>query len=277
MLAVLGNIGFTQSTICGNTGPWTIGGAAYGVALGAAFVGGHPSMYSIVGVDFPEYILKVIGEKINTKHVLIDNKAITAKFKCTYPDVNASPHIECDFAALSEMQRYAENVKGDCSWLHVCAMSPLTSIDALPIRLGANNVSISFVKTSLIKSIMANLHSVKESKIMFLNQSEYETLCAYSLCYRKLPSTLLITNREKVTAFQNGNEPLQIFVGPVPFVIDPTGAGDALAGAIIARLMKGDSLYNAINVGIETATLVIQKWGLSALEEKLFGKRVLLQ
>jgi ribokinase len=58
--------------------------------------------------------------------------------------------------------------------------------------------------------------------------------------------------------------PLLIAAPPVANVVDTTGAGDVLTGAMAARLGRGDSLRSAAQLGVAAASWSVQRAGVCA-------------
>jgi sugar/nucleoside kinase (ribokinase family) len=276
-LAVLGNVGFTQSTVGDKLGPWTIGGAAYGFALGAASAGVFPAIYSLVGGDFPNKVLDTIATRVDITNIVKDNLRKTGMFRYKYRNPDVRPSVKCDYGVLVDMQKYASFAKTECKWLHLCATLPLLNIDALPIRLKVQCVSMSFIRSSIQKIISSSRLSLTQSKLVFLNSSEWDALRGSYTWVRKAPSTFIVTDKTNVRAIQSHNEVLRARVDLTPFVLDTTGAGDVFAGAVVARIMQGDTLLDAMKCAIVTAQLVVHNWGLRSLEQQLFGQYFRLQ
>ena len=58
-----------------------------------------------------------------------------------------------------------------------------------------------------------------------------------------------------LVAAADGGAPTWLDAVPVPLVVDQTGAGDALAGTLAARLAAGDPLLEAARLGTAAAAL----------------------
>lgn len=98
---------------------------------------------------------------------------------------------------------------------------------------------------------------------LFMNRREAAALTGAGGCpverlrERGLKAGVITDGAGAVTVF-DGYEMLEI-VPPQPrAVVDVTGAGDALAGVTVARLMQGDALREAVRHGLAAALLTIE-------------------
>jgi ribokinase len=53
--------------------------------------------------------------------------------------------------------------------------------------------------------------------------------------------------------------------GRAAAVVDPTGAGDAFAGGVLAALGRGETLRDALACGVVSASLAVEAWGIDGL------------
>ena len=71
----------------------------------------------------------------------------------------------------------------------------------------------------------------------------------------------IITAGSAPVTFWNGAQSGTITLGPVTKIVDTNGAGDALAGAVLAMLAKGRDLESAIKTGLEAAAICLAQNG----------------
>jgi len=80
---------------------------------------------------------------------------------------------------------------------------------------------------------------------------------AQALMARGLRAAVITSGGGAVTVMQ-GRELLSLEVPKAGAVVDVTGAGDALAGATVAALMRGMDLLDAVREGVARATLTVE-------------------
>jgi hypothetical protein len=120
--------------------------------------------------------------------------------------------------------------------------------------------------------------------IVQLNEDEMSQLGADSLAIaadalRQGCSTLCVTLGKRGAAYFTGN-PIRTELIPAPAVhqtafdqvVDPTGCGDVFGGAVIALLLAGATLENALRTGNQLGARNLSHHGASGLRDHLMGK-----
>lgn len=114
--------------------------------------------------------------------------------------------------------------------------------------------------------------------LLFMNRREAATLCEVrpdapspdlvrKLRERGLESGVITAGDARIVAFQSGSI-YSLQPPPLPGTSDATGAGDALAGATIAAIMRGLPLRAALREGAAAAAATVTEQTAVALLEK---------
>src|ERR1035437_3933702 len=271
-LTIIGNVGFTRSTVGEIRGPWTIGGAAYGIALGAAYGGLFPAICSVVGSDLTDKTLLSISRSINIENIQKHPSLLSGRFDFNYFEHNTNPNVITEFNALTNMQYLVKSQNIQSTWVHICAMKPLRNIDNIHALYPSKNVSISFIKSSILAMLGTSNKTVSNARLLFFNKSEWNDVQLRPEYSQNMTSSMVVvTSKENVSLFQGGYLMFSVKTAKINNIVDTTGAGDIFAGTVIARVVLGDSLSKAILEGIKAAQIAVTGWGLTKIELELFG------
>jgi ribokinase len=101
---------------------------------------------------------------------------------------------------------------------------------------------------------------IVNADLLFINEAESETL-ANLLGPGHGPDKRVVTRGSRETMVIDGGDIWSVKPIPVDPVIDQTGAGDALAGATMAALLRGYPLEGAVRFGSAAAACVIGEVG----------------
>lgn len=144
------------------------------------------------------------------------------------------------------------------------ANMPAEALAALASQHGARifgAIAVSPAKAGRLKQFLPDL------SILFMNGREARTLagpgeaCTLTDAVRELRTLglsagVITAGRDRVLLFDE-NGIFEIEPPAIDRVADVTGAGDALAGATMAALMKGESLREAVRQGVAGAGIAI--------------------
>lgn len=122
-------------------------------------------------------------------------------------------------------------------------------------------IAISPAKVIRMAGVLTNI------ACLFMNKREAASLCGIdnagitdtigSLRDKGLASGVITAGREAAIGFDAGGA-FSIQPPPARKVADVTGAGDALAGATVAAMMKGHDLRDALREGLAAAMLTVE-------------------
>lgn len=270
-LTIAGNIGFLYATCEALTGPRTIGGAAYGVAMGAAHCGQRSALISVVGHDFPYHAYELLSRHIDMTGVSRSHRFSTGRFDYKYNSHDQPPNVQWEPGALVLLQNAVNSELSQCDWVHVCAMKPLQSIDALHLEDCAPRGSLSFTAGSMLAVMESARLALAWSTVIFLNDMEWHLLSAREHWLNRIDARIIVTGKEAVHIVVRGRVIETIPTIPSSSVVDPTGAGDAFVGGVVSALMHNLPFVDAIKQGMAVADVTLQDWGQRALEKELFG------
>lgn len=152
------------------------------------------------------------------------------------------------------------------SHVHVSTLPPLQQQKFLKfIRTQMPDAVVSvdtdrcfFHDPELIESIA---HNLRMANIVFLNRPEAEQ---FAELVQQLPHVVVKKDKDGAQALQHGKVVAKVRVQEVS-VQDATGAGDVLAGTYLARLVRGDSPQEALEIACNLATKSVQQEGIGHL------------
>jgi sugar/nucleoside kinase (ribokinase family) len=81
------------------------------------------------------------------------------------------------------------------------------------------------------------------------------------------PKWVVVKKGEHGVLIFADNEFIALPAFPVENVVDPTGAGDTFAGALIASLFTGQSFASSVATGIVAASMTVEKFGTFRIEK----------
>lgn len=243
----------------------TIGGAGFNTAIGAIAAGVRPTLITVVGSDLsldehasveavagPPYLQVAPG---NTCH-----------FQFTYDADDCPPVIVSDYGNAGLLNGHATTFFLACHWVHISCRNPLESRRLLrhvrewrPERL-----SIDFIYSSLTQQIVDVASDLGYVDYIFVNSVEFDVARAW-LGPDAFPGNTVVTRgAQGAVVFGHGGILAEAPAQTVD-VVDATGAGDAFAGAFLARVIEGDSLAEALSAAVVVGTKKVQGIGMTTL------------
>jgi sugar/nucleoside kinase (ribokinase family) len=159
--------------------------------------------------------------------------------------------------------------------LFLGSMPPSTQLDALR-QSGAGLVGADSMTVYIRSQRSAVAEVVAGADVLFLNRAELAGLsgmpeaawreAAAALCARGRPRVVVVKAGPLGAACVTDSEVVERAAHPVGTVVDPTGAGDALAGGFLgacarARRDPADHLIEALDAGLRRAALAISHFG----------------
>jgi len=122
-------------------------------------------------------------------------------------------------------------------------------------------IAVSPAKVVRLMAVLPRLDCLfmnrREAEVVAGSASDDPAMLAGALAARGLRAAVITSGESGVTVVQGGDV-FGMAVPEVDAVVDVTGAGDALAGATIAAMMRGVPLADAVHEGIARATLTVE-------------------
>ncbi|MDX8144163.1 ribokinase [Lentzea sp. BCCO 10_0061] len=237
------------------------GGKGANTAVAAARVGASVALIGAVGGDGYGSLLRESLESSGVDTALVKTSARPTgiAYITVTPDgensIVVSPGANAD-VSLSDV----DGVSFDGAQVLTCSLEvPLeTVIHAIGVASQAG------VRTVLNLSPVAELpaETLKQLTVLIVNEHEAAQLASDWRDLLKLgPTSAIVTLGSRGAAVVARTGVVEVPSIEVDEVVDTTGAGDAFAGALSARLAEGDNLVQATEYAVKVAALSVTKAG----------------
>ena len=276
-LLVIGNVSLDTIEI-GSQKVETIGGTGYYMAYAASLTGCTVFLAAIVGTDFPfESMPKM--KQLNLKY-LKSTTGSTTRFTLRYDDTKALKNIISNFNTKIIDPRDTPSLAEGTYVVHLTSKDPILPenfITTFNSSVFSTDVSLSSLekKRASIQLLLPYI------KYIFLNLEEYHQ-CSNWLKFSDHPNlTVIVTNdKSGVQVYKNNNVILDVPAYKA-HLVDPTGAGDVLAGGCVGMLCQNKDLVAALSVGSALASICVEGWGASritnASSEEIYKRTTWIQ
>jgi len=161
--------------------------------------------------------------------------------------------------------------------LFLGSMHPMTQLSVLGQCQGANLVALDTMRDFISTDRELLLELAEASDLLFANRSELEELTqsrglegARAMLGRGRLRAVVVKDGPRGAVLVTKGRERQFPAHPVEAVVDPTGAGDSLAGGVLGHLAilrssEEAALERAMEVGLRAAALAISAFGATAL------------
>ena len=260
-LLVVGNVSLDTIEI-GSQKVETIGGAGYYMAYAASLTGCTVFLAAIVGTDFPFESMPTT-KRLNLKYLKSTTEP-TTHFTLRYDDAKALKNITSNFNTKTIDPRDIPSLTEGTYVVHITSKDPIVPENFLATfntSLFSTDVSLSSLekKRSSIQLLLPYI------KYIFLNLEEYHQ-CSNWLKFSDHPNLTVIVTHDKsgVQVFRKNTIILDVPAYEA-HLVDPTGAGDVLAGGCVGMLCQNKDLVAALSVGSALASICVEGWGTSRI------------
>lgn len=250
------------------------GGTACNIARHAAGLGVGVRLWSRVGDDFPAHWRDALErDGVDLAHLDVARGGRTPM--CTIlTDLLDRQCYAMDQGAMGDMAAHppADALLDGLApggWLHVATGDPL-AYASLADRARSRGVLVALDPGQEI-SFQYDARSFEGmlglADALFVNEHELRVACdflGYGAPEQFLDhvDTVVVTRAAKgATLYRSKGKPSQSPAFPVPRVVDPTGAGDAVRSGWYAALAEGRAMEQALRWGMAAASIVIQHPG----------------
>lgn len=250
------------------------GGTACNIARHAAGLGVGVRLWSRVGDDFPaNWRDALLADGVDLTFLDVAKGGRTPT--CTIlTDLLDRQCYAMDQGAMGQMAGNPPSMElidglAPGGWLHVATGDPLAYA---PIADAARSKGVLVaLDPGQEISFQYDARSFEGllglSDALFVNEHELRIACdflGYGAPEQFLDhvDAVVVTRAERgATLYRAKGKPAQVPAFPVPRVVDPTGAGDAVRSAWYAALAEGRPMEQALRWGMAAASLVIQHPG----------------
>lgn len=256
-IVVIGHLGF-ESVRTPIAQRRSLGGSGYYTAIGAALSGGDVAVISVVGDDYPLDTIRGLGIDVSSVAVV---KGKSPQFDIRYLPTLADRKLELDLGVGGGVIRIPDTFDfSRVGYVHVATNLPQTQIEMVDrVRALAPKVSVSAdcFDQFVIAYPKATCRVVDAADLIFANQVEYELI--QRMC--GAPAKAIVVKKgEQGAVYRYGQQSVAASAPPAR-VVDPTGAGDAFAGAYLARLSQGVDRSSALSDACRMGAAAVQSFG----------------
>ena len=266
-LVIIGHFGF-ETVRTPNAERRSLGGSGYYCTIGAVLSGGAVSPISVVGDDYPLSEIAALG--VDVSHISVA-PGPSPQFDIRYIPTLADRKVELDLGVGGVIRVPGGFDFSDVSYVHIATNLPQTQLELIErVRKIAPRVTVSadcfdqFV-IAYPKATCAVCNAVD---LVFANQVEYELI--QRMCSQVGTATVVKKGPEGAM-YRYGAQSVAA-TAPAARVVDPTGAGDAFAGAYLARLSQGLDQASALADACRVGAAAVQSFGADFLL-RTFRKR----
>ena len=259
-IVIIGYLGFetVQTPFAQRRGP---GGSAYYTALGAALSGGDVSLVSTVGSDFSLDTLREVG--VDLSHVSVARGA-SSRFEIKYLPTFADRLIELDLGVGSVLSVPESLDFSEVKYVHVATNLPQTQvelIEQLRVAAPATTITADCFDQFVVSYPKATCRVVQSADLVFANLVEYEMIVR--MC-GDIATPMVIKKGERGADYRFGTESVTV-TAPAVQLVDPTGAGDAFAGAYLVHLARGADQSSALMAACRIGAVAVRSFGADSL------------
>ncbi len=251
MIPVIGNLSLDEAKYADGRLRQSVGGAALFVSVAASRAGVLASPISVIGTDLDWIRDDNLFDQVDLSHVLtLPGKSCT--FRIRYGPDGDVQAIESDFGVATELTNHAVRSisRGFC---HICCRRPLDLTQLLPqlIERGVR-FSLDFFVSSIREMLNQSKPYLSHADIIFVNNREWELLT--EIADPKSIQRIIITNGPRsARLLRKGRQTAECAPARVA-ASELTGAGDTLAGTVLACLIRGVEDTEALEMGVRAAT-----------------------
>jgi len=277
-LVLVGSVGLdTVEAPAGKVEEVLGGSAVYSSVAAGLFT--EPRLVGVVGPDFPEEHRRFLKER----GVRLDGLAVTERptFRWTgrySGSMEQAETLECRLGALEGSSPEVPREWRATPYLFLANCHPRTQESLLgqlssPVVVLADTMNKWIVETpkelnELMAKVPALVVNAAEARMI---TGETTLLAAARALQRRGPGTVIIKKGEHGAMLLAGEEIAFVPAYPLDRVIDPTGAGDSFAGAMLGYLAslgkapKADDWRRAVACGSAVASFAVEDFSLGRL------------
>lgn len=277
MLTIFGTVALDTTRTPFHTIEKTLGGTATFSSLSASNYA-TTSLIGVVGYDFPEAYLQLLGDRLDIRGLTISQTEKTFHYDSSFGyDLAKRTTNKTELNVIANYQSTVPEEYIDSEFVYLANNDPVHNMKILELFSGPKLVvcdTMDFWITNKRDDLMKLINKVDG---IMLNESEAKLLFKENnilKCARLLvsngPSFAVINKGENGSLLFHNNEfyPLPAF--PTELIKDPTGAGDSFGGAFIGYLSEQEkldskALKNAMIYGNIMGSFTIEDYGIQKL------------
>jgi sugar/nucleoside kinase (ribokinase family) len=277
-LLVVGSLAFDSIETPNGSVDDALGGSATFAAYAASFFTA-PRLLGVVGEDFPEEHRRLLGDRrIDLAGLQTERGGRTFRWKGRYhQDMNTRDTLEVHLNVLGTFNPVLPEAYRDSTHVFLANSSPgvqasvlqqvrkpkLTLADTMDLWINVARAEL----LALLPRVDGLLLNDSEARLL----TGEDNLVRAGQAVRRLgPKFVILKKGEHGAMLFSADGVFVVPAFPTADVVDPTGAGDSFAGAIMGALTADDSpppgrLRRAMAYGTVVASLTVEGFGLERL------------
>ncbi|HYF04670.1 MAG TPA: PfkB family carbohydrate kinase, partial [Patescibacteria group bacterium] len=263
-----------------------LGGSATYFAL-ACRLTARPAIVAVAGTDLPQSHKKVFTRAhIDTQALEIAEGKTFAWAGEYHADLNTRTTLKTELNLLETFSPKIPESLRNTPYIFLANLQPDTQLSVLKQMNKPQLVGLDTMNFWIERTKPALLKVLKRTDIFVINDEEARLLaktanilkCAQVIQKTQKPGSALIVKRGEFGLLCFYKKHILSLPGyPLETVIDPTGAGDSFAGALMGELARKkilslETLKTACAVGSTTASFTVERFGTKALEKLTLQK-----
>ena len=252
-LAVIGNISQDISAYPDGRHHTNLGGAALHLALAATHAGLAAAPVSVIGRDLAWILTDRRLQTLDLDGVAVTGDEHSCAFRLTYDAHGDLIDVTAHYGAAQHLTEHTLYRLDRYQRFHVCCRRPLDAARVLTaITARAATFSVDFITSSAADYLAAVAHLLPQAEMVFTNDAEYRLLAA-TLDPGSLQAIVVTRGAGPATLYRYGR-PRATVQPPTTEAVDLTGAGDTLAGTLLAATAAGATDREALHSAVTAAT-----------------------
>ncbi|MEM0143306.1 MAG: carbohydrate kinase family protein [Candidatus Parvarchaeum sp.] len=268
-LVIYGNIGFDDIVSIGEK-KTVNGGAAYYCAAGAVQFSDSVGVVGVVGNDYDFKAVTRFGLSTEGIHKVEDIKS--SHFSIKYGSNLRDRNIIVDIGAggLLSPNAIPNDYMNDTKYFHITSIEPskqMETIEFIRHHYPEVRISIDLIQDYIKEEIKTIKEIISNVDLVFLDVEEAKILNDNHIIIQKDFVLKKGHLGAEYVFFESGKR----IYSPAPLItdmVDKTGSGDILAGALLSQLCFGtSSLSSAMANSVKCASEKVRHWGVNYVKK----------
>lgn len=276
-LVIIGSVAFDTIETPAGKKERIVGGSATYAALAASFFT-RPGIVSVVGRDFPRSMMAVLKDRGVDLRGLKIKSGKTFHWHGVYSqDTNIRTTLKTEMNVLAGYRPVLPEEFRQANILFLSNLDPEVHPEVLRQMKSKPLLAMDTIRYWIENKPEALLEAIQAVDVLFVNDEEcrlitkeFNLIKAGQTLKNSGPRVIIVKKGEHGALVFGKNFVFSVVAHPCETVVDPTGAGDAFAGAFLGYLdscgkFNQREIRKAAVYGNLVASLVIEDFGLTGL------------
>ncbi len=242
------------------------GGTAGNIAYALALMGENPVISATIGHDNQRYFEWLATNRISTGNIKIIENEFTAGAYIT-TDLADNQITGFNPGAMKYTSSLDFDKLNPKDTIVIISPGNLEDMLNYPRFCKARGIDYIFDPGQSLPMLDAKelLHAIEGCRILISNDYELNLIMSKTGAQKedllRITSTIIVTMGELGSCVFTQNGEINIPVVKPKKVVDPTGAGDAYRGGLLAGLLQGQSITHCAKMGSTCASFAVECYG----------------